>query len=97
VAFVHSLHVAAGTERAAVAGDHHNAHVVVFGQRRQDPTEPLVHRVAERVTPLGSVERDHADVSVNVGEQVSGSGIEFARHDASLAAPIIPLRTAAQL
>jgi hypothetical protein len=54
--------------------------VFVFGQRWQHPTEPFVHCVAERVASLRSVERDYAYVTVNVCQQVCGSGIEFARH-----------------
>ena len=80
MALVHRLDVAARAERVAVAGDHHDANLGVGRHHGQRAAEAGVHRLGQRVAAVGSVEGDHADLAVDVGEEVVGAGVEFSDH-----------------
>ena len=84
VRLVHALHVAARAERPARAGHHEHPDVGVVGEHRQRPSEAGVHRVGQRIASLRPVERDHAEVPVDVREQVVGPGLDLSCHPASM-------------
>jgi hypothetical protein len=86
VALVHSLHVATSTERTAVAGDHHDTYLVVGCEHRQHLGESGVHRVAQRIASVGSVERDDTEMAVDLSEEVGRFSVEVISHLASFTA-----------
>jgi hypothetical protein len=62
VALVRRLEVAAGAERlVARAGQHRHQRVLVVAEARPGVDELVRHRRADRVHPLGTVERDDRD------------------------------------
>ena len=58
---VHGLHVAAGAEALAGAGDHDDAHVVVTACPEHGVVEVVAQRVPERVEALGPIEGEGGD------------------------------------
>jgi len=66
------VHVAAGAEVAAGAGDHHHLDVRVEAQRAEQVAQLGVGLEGERVLALRPVQRDRGDLAVDLPEEVPG-------------------------
>jgi hypothetical protein len=64
------VHVRAGAESAAGAGEHDDAHAVVFCRRLHGVTHVALHDRRPRIHAVGPIERDGRDLLVHVIENV---------------------------
>ena len=65
-------HVAAGTERAAGAGDDDYAHVLLISQLGKEVSKLVIDLKRDRVQPLGTIERNRRDAIALFVEKTLG-------------------------
>ena len=72
-----ALHVTASAEGPTFPGDHQHADVGIVAYLFERGGKAEVDLLAEGVAPIGTVERQHSNVAVDVSDQMVGSGTQF--------------------